>query len=173
MINLADLLPTCIEAAGGAAPKDLDGQSFAPVLLGQKDKHREYVFGTHTGNENGGPGTANHCPARTIRTMTHRYIRNLDPETTFTTHITGQKSGPHYLPHWDSWVERAKLDETAKKIVHAYQQRPSEELYDLENDPHEMETLAARPEYGPLLEDLRQKLSEWRRSQNDLEEDYQ
>jgi arylsulfatase A-like enzyme len=172
MISLADLLPTCLEAAGGFAPTDLDGRSILPVLLGRKEEHRRLVFGTHTGNDNGGPGTANHCPARTIRTMTHRYILNLDPETTFTTHITGQKAGPHYLPHWDSWVKKARSDETARAIVHAYQHRPSEELYDLERDPYEMENLADRPEYGPLLEDMRQKLSQWRRSQNDYEKDY-
>jgi len=172
MINLADLLPTCIEAAGGSAPKDLDGRSIVPVLFGRKKEHRECVFGTHTGNENGGPGTANHFPARTIRTPTHRYTLNIDPETTFTTHITGCKSGPHYLPHWDSWVDKAKLNEKARAIVYAYQHRPSEELYDLQKDPYEMENLAGRPEYGLILEGMRQKLSQWRRSQNDFEEDY-
>jgi hypothetical protein len=105
--------------------------------------------------------------------MTHRYILNLDPETTFTTHITGQKTGPHYLPHWDSWVEKAKVDVKARSLVHAYQHRPVEELYDIEKDPFEMENLAARPEYVPLLEDMRQKLSRWRGSQNDFEQDYQ
>jgi arylsulfatase A-like enzyme len=172
MINLADLLPTCIEAAGGSPPKDLDGRSFVPILFGRKDENRKYVFGTHTGNENGGPGTANHCPARTIRTMTHRYILNLDPETTFTTHITGQKTGPHYLPHWDSWVEKAKTDPSAKAIVERYQHRSKEELYDLEKDPFEMNNLAGNPEYYSLLKNMRQKLSRWRRSQNDFEEDY-
>ena len=173
MINLADLLPTCIEAAGGSAPKNLDGRSIVPILFSRREEHRNRVFGTHTGNDNGGPGTANHCPARTVRDRRFRYIFNLDPETTFTTHITGQQTGPHYLPHWDSWVEKAKLDEKAKSIVHAYQHRPVEELYDLEKDPYEMENLAARPEYGPMLKDMRQELSRWRRSQNDFEQNYQ
>ena len=172
MINLTDILPTCIEAAGGSAPKGLDGRSIAPVLFGQLEEHRECVFGTHTGNENGGPGTANHCPARTIRTATHRYILNIDPETTFTTHITGCKTGPHYLPHWDSWVEKAKSNEHARAMVDAYQHRPSEELYDLEKDPYEMENLAGRPEYESILKNMRQRLSGWRRSQNDFEESF-
>ncbi len=172
MIDLSDLLPTLIEAAGGSAPKDLDGRSIVPVLLGRKDEHRKRVFGTHTGNENGGPGIANHCPARTIRTPIYRYILNIDPETTFTTHITGCKSGAHYLPHWDSWVEKAKSDKKAKAIVHAYQHRPAEELYDLEKDPHEMNNLAGNPEYIQIVKDLRTELSQWRISQNDFEEDY-
>ena len=75
---------------GSGAYTDLDGRTLLPVLTGKEKSHRSAVFGTHTGNENGGPGIANHCPARTIRTETHRYILNLSPDTTFTTHITGR-----------------------------------------------------------------------------------
>ena len=71
MISFADILPTCIDAAGGKAPEDIDGQSFVSVLTGKSRAHRKVVFGTHTGNDNGGPGIANHCPARTIRTPSH------------------------------------------------------------------------------------------------------
>jgi uncharacterized sulfatase len=167
MISLADLLPTFIEAAGGEPPPNLDGRSFLPVLREKSRKHRQVVFGTHTGNDNGGPGIANHCPARTIRTSTHRYILNLSPDTTFTTHITGCKSGPHHLPHWDSWVVRAKTDAKAKTIVERYQHRPREELYDLTKDPFEMNNLAGDPESARLLDDLRKQLSEWRKSQGE------
>ena len=167
MISLADLLPTFIHAAGNAPPENIDGRSFVPVLTGKNRAHRKVVFGTHTGNENGGPGIANHCPARTIRTPTHRYILNLSPDTTFTTHITGCKSGPHHLPHWDSWVEQAKIDETARRIVDTYQHRPKEELYDLRRDPFEMDNLAGNPESSQLLKSLRKQLAEWCKTQGD------
>lgn len=167
MISLADLLPTLIDATGGSAPKGLDGRSIVPVLLDQKAVHRRRVFGTHTGNDNGGPGIANHCPARTLRTPTHRYILNLDPETTFTTHITGCKTGPHYLPHWDSWVEKAKTDAQAKTLVERYQHRPSEELYDLLNDPFVMNNLAGNPEHRDLVRAFRKRLTEWCKTQGD------
>jgi len=167
MISLADLLPTFIQAAGAAPPEGIDGQSFLPVLNGKQRVHRNVVFGTHTGNENGGPGIANHCPARTIRTQTHRYVLNLSPETTFTTHITGCKSGPHYLPHWDSWVEKATTDTRAKAIVRRYQHRPEEELYDLREDPFEMNNLAGNPESSQLLKSLKKQLAEWCKIQGD------
>ncbi len=167
MISLADLLPTCIDAAGGRAPEDIDGQSFVSVLTGKTKVRRNVVFGTHTGNENGGPGIANHCPARTIRTPIHRYILNISPETTFTTHITGCKSGPHYLPHWDSWVEKAKTDAKAKAIVERYQHRTREELYDLRKDPFEMNNLADNPEFSQLIKSLKKQLAEWCKTQGD------
>ena len=168
MICLADLLPTFIDAAGGRTPEDIDGQSLVAVLKQERTEHRKAVYGAHTGNDNGGPGIANHCPARTIRTTTHRYILNLSPDTTFTTHITGCKSGPHYLPHWNSWVERAKTDAQAKVIVERYQHRPGEELYDLRNDPFEMNNLAAAPEQAELLKSLRKQLVKWCNTQGDL-----
>lgn len=102
MLSLADLLPTFIEAAGGTPPETIDGRSFLKVLTGASKTHRDAVFGTHTGNDNGGPGIANHCPARTIRTPGFRYILNLEPDRRFDTHITGCKPGsPHHLPFWN------------------------------------------------------------------------
>jgi N-sulfoglucosamine sulfohydrolase len=166
-ISLSDILPTLIDVAGGKPPTNIDGKSILPVLLGEKENHREVIFGSHTGNDNGGSGIWNHCPARTIRTKTHRYILNLSPDTTFTTHITGTKSGDHYLPFWNSWIELSKTDNQAKKIVDAYLHRPSEELYDLEKDPYEMNNLAEVPEYTHLLNPLREQLATWCKTQND------
>jgi len=167
MVNLADILPTFIAAGGGERPKDIDGRSFMGVLEGKIKTHRKVVFGTHTGNDNGGPGIANHCPARTVRTATHRYILNLQPDRTFTTHITGCRRGPHYLAFWGSWVRKAKTDAKARKIVQAYQHRAAEELYDLATDPHEMRNLADSPEHAKLVGSMRKVLAEWCKQQND------
>ena len=168
MVSFVDILPTCIDAAGEKPPQDIDGQTFVSVLTGKSKTHRKVVFGTHTGNDNGGPGIANHCPARTVRTATHRYIINLSHETRFDTHITGSKRGAHYLPHWNSWLEKAKTDEKAGKLVQKYQHRPKEELYDLTNDPFEMNNLINSSEYLELVKSLRKKLSEWCRQQDDM-----
>jgi len=138
-----------------------------PVLRGDTNKLRDYVFGSHTGNDNGGPGIANHCPARTIRNNRFRYILNLSPDTLFTTHITGTQSGIHYLPFWNSWIEKSKTDKNAKWICDAYMKRPQEELYDLENDPFEMENLAENPKYNDVLGSLKNQLHNWCVAQGD------
>jgi len=161
MASLADILPTCIDAAGGKMPENIDGRGLLPTLTGKQQTHRAVVFGTHTGNENGGPGIANHCPARTIRTSTHRYILNLSPEITFTTHITGGKP-------WHSWIEKAKTDVAAKAIVTRYQHRPREELYDLSRDPFEMDNLADEPAQAELIKSLRSQLAAWCEAQGDI-----
>ncbi|MDP6635110.1 MAG: sulfatase [Phycisphaerae bacterium] len=168
MVSLADIMPTLIDAAGGEQPKDIDGRSFMSVVRGKTKTHHKAVFGTHTGNDNGGPGIANHCPARTVRTAAHRYILNLEPDRTFTTHISGcRKGSPHHLAFWDSWVRKAKTDPKARKIVQAYQHRAAEELYDIRTDPHEMHNLADSPQHAKLLGSMRKLLAEWCKQQGD------
>jgi arylsulfatase A-like enzyme len=170
MVSLADLLPTMMRAAGAEGPDGLDGRSFLPVLLGKRQHHRDFVFAVHTGNDNGGPGTANHCPARCIRTPDYKLILNLHPERTFFTHIVGCKPGnKHHLAFWNTWVDRAKTDPVAKRIVNAYLHRPAVELYDLRADPHEMRNLAKDPAMAGKLKSLRRRLDRWRREQGDPE----
>ena len=168
MVSLVDLLPTFLAAAGSAPPKDLDGRSIMGVLRGTKKSHRDAIFAAHTGNDNGGPGIANHCPMRTVRTATHKYILNLHPERTFTTHITGCKPGSaHHLPFWGTWVARAGTDKHAAKIVHDYMHRPAEELYDLTRDPYERNNLAGDSDSAEVLGALRKRLADWRTQQHD------
>jgi N-sulfoglucosamine sulfohydrolase len=160
-VSLVDLLPTFIEAAGGTPPDDIDGCSFLPVLLGSKDKHRDAIFATHTRD-----GRMNDFPMRCIRTRTHKYILNLKPDNTYTTHITDGKDqdGRDY---WRSWLEKAKTDEHAARMVRRYQHRPTEELYDLRVDPYELNNIAADPANRHLVSSLRKRLEQWMKEQAD------
>lgn len=168
MIDLSDMLPTCIEVAGGVAAEYLDGQSIMGVLKGKTKQHREVVFGTHTGNDNGGLGVWNHCPTRMIRTEQYKYILNLEPDTSFTTHITGSpQNSVHYLSFWKTWEKEAETDERAYQIVNKYLHRPLEELYDLHADPFEMNNLVNDPGHYDLLSSLKEQLSQWRKAQGD------
>jgi arylsulfatase A-like enzyme len=170
MVSLVDLLPTMMEAAGARSPAEIDGRSFLDVLRGKKEMHRDAIFAAHTGNDNGGPGIANDCPMRCIRTPTHKLIVNLHPERTFYTHIVGSPpSSAHYLPFWNTWVQSARTDPAAQRIVEAYLHRPSVELYDLAQDPYEMNNLAADPARAETLTSLHRRLDQWREEQGDPE----
>lgn len=48
------------------------------------------------------------------------------------------------------------------------QHKPLEELYDTEADPHEIQNLAADPEYVDKLAELRRAHNAWRRRYGDL-----
>jgi N-sulfoglucosamine sulfohydrolase len=159
MLSLVDLLPTFLEAAGTKAPRDLDGKSFLPVLLGKKKEHRDVIFATHTAD-----GTMNNFPMRCIRTRTHKYILNLTPNATYTTHVTNGQDGDG-LNYWRTWLEAAKTNETAARLVRNYQHRPAEELYDLRNDPDELNNIASLPGSEKILVTLRKQLDAWMQQQ--------
>jgi N-sulfoglucosamine sulfohydrolase len=162
LVSLVDLVPTIMETVGGKAPQDIDGQSFFPVLKGANNTGREYVYATHTGDR-----LMNRAPARMVRTTKYKYILNLAPEILYTTHIDKAKDHDGGREYWDSWRAKSFTDEHAAAILWRYHNRPKEELYDIESDPHELHNLAADPNYSTLLEQYRQKLAEWRKQQND------
>ena len=161
MVSLVDVLPTLVQAAGGNVPSEIDGRSLLPLLTGQQQKFRDHVFTTHSGD-----GKMNSYPMRSVRTDRWKYIRNLQLAAEYHTHIDLGKpvDGSEY---WASWVERAKKDPQAATIVSKYFHRPTEELYDLAADPHEQQNLAANPEHEQKLIELRARLDEWMKEQND------
>jgi N-sulfoglucosamine sulfohydrolase len=130
LVSLTDLLPTFVEIAGGKAPRDIDGRSFLPLLKGQQAEHRQTVFASHTGDR-----LMNRAPSRMLRTKRYKYILNLAPEITYTTHMDKAKDHDGGREYWPSWVEKAKTDPRAAQVLQRYHHRPAEELYDTEADP--------------------------------------
>ena len=82
MVSWIDILPTLVDVAGGRPPTDIDGRSFAGVMRGQTKVHRDRIFTTHSGD-----GRMNVYPTRSVRTADWKYIRNLNPEFYYTTHV--------------------------------------------------------------------------------------
>jgi N-sulfoglucosamine sulfohydrolase len=155
MVSWVDILPTLIEVGGGRAPQGLDGRSFTGVLRGTTAAHRDRIFTTHTSDP-----PMNDYPMRSIRTAEWKYIRNLEPGRSFTTHIDRGKAvdGAGYFA---SWREKAATDPAAAAIVKRYHERPAEELYDLRIDPEELRNLAADPRHADRLATLRAELDAW------------
>jgi N-sulfoglucosamine sulfohydrolase len=162
-VQLIDLLPTLIEAAGGSVPQGLDGRSFAGVLTGKTDKHRDRIFATHSGD-----GDMNVYPMRCLRKEGFKYILNLYPNHEYSSHIDrGPVPDRDGVPYWNSWVEAAKTSPTAAAIVKRYRERPAEELYDLEADPHERTNLVGEVQHAERLQAMRAELQEWMKAQGD------
>jgi N-sulfoglucosamine sulfohydrolase len=161
LVSWIDLLPTCLEAAGGEPPAGISGRSFLDVALGKRADHRDAVFVTHSGD-----GEMNRYPLRAVRDRRWKYIRNLDPDAEHHTHIdrANPADGRSY---WDSWVEAAAADPAARAAVDRYLRRPAEELYDLDADPWELSNLAADPSRAEILAKLRADLDAWMKAQGD------
>jgi N-sulfoglucosamine sulfohydrolase len=162
MVSWIDLLPTMISATDSKPPVEISGQSFLEVLLGKHDRHRDKVFLTHSSD-----GKMNRYPIRAVRTPEWKYIRNLDPNSPHQTHVDQGNAKADGRNYWDSWVEKAKTDPKAAELVKKYHTRPAEELYDIINDPWELNNLAADPAQAERVKKLGADLDGWMKSTGD------
>jgi N-sulfoglucosamine sulfohydrolase len=139
LIQYADMVPTFIELAGGQPEaRDFDGTSFAAVLRGEKDTHREFVEGMHNNYPEGPP-----YPIRSISDGEWRYIRNLTPERMYIEkHLMGRTE---HNPYWGSWVFSATENPRNLMLVERFTHRPAEELYHTAQDRVEQKNLANDP----------------------------
>ena len=161
MVSWVDLIPTLIDLAGGKVPGDIDGRSFASVLLGKQTSHRDKVFTTHTGDT-----IYNIYPIRSVRVGNYKYIHNLLPDAVHTNHSDILRNDGRG-GYWISWDEAAVNDPSAAATVEAYLTRPEFQLFDLSVDPMEQTNLADNAKYKSQLKELRSDLSDWTTSQGD------
>jgi N-sulfoglucosamine sulfohydrolase len=159
MIEYVDVTPTFLEIAGVELPEILDGRSFLPVLLGEKEAHKSHAFGLQT--TRGINDGSDHFAIRTVRGKRYRYIRNLTPEAAFQNAATADKT----FRTWQAVAEAG--DENAKKLVHEYMHRPAEELYDCQSDPWNRKNLIGNKALANVREELSKKLDDWMVQQGD------
>lgn len=181
-VNLPDLAPTFLEAAGAAVPDVMTGNSLLPVLLSDKqgvvDPKRDHVV---TGRERhvAAARTDNlPYPQRAIRTKDFLYIHNFEPDRwpmgTGPGHgkPAGEMPGFRQLQE-NTFAAYADLDASPTKayilsrhkdpamkpfVDFAVGRRPKEELYDLSKDPHQIANVAASDSYAKVKSELRNRL---------------
>jgi len=72
------------------------------------------------------------------------------------------------LAWWPGLVEAAAGgDESAKKVMARFQNRPAEELYRVDADPYELKNLADNPQYAAVKKRLSAELQRWMKAQKD------
>ncbi|MCI1857453.1 MAG: sulfatase [Sporolactobacillus sp.] len=132
-----DLMPTLLELAGAQIPPHLDGQSFAPLLRGERQDTRQEFFCELTWHD------AYH-PMRGIRNETYKYVLNF---------VDGPKI---YMPL------DCHLSLSGQQVYRDYYvQGDPEELYDLTQDPLETVNLFHQRDYQNIVAELRKKVKEW------------
>ncbi|RDZ51354.1 sulfatase [Haloferax sp. Atlit-4N] len=151
LVSLVDLGPTTLSIAGVDVPQYVQGRPF----LGPDadDECREYVFATRDRYDE------EYDMMRSVRDERYRYVRNYYPERPYVQWIPYRNRHPAM----EELLERDAAGELTD-IQHQWfaDTRPAEELYDLQEDPHETENLADDLEYRGVLERLRGALDDWR-----------
>lgn len=179
-VNLMDLAPTFLEAAGLQPPAVMTGRSLVNVLQseqsGQVDSQRTWVV---TGRERH-VGTAREgnlpYPHRALRTRDFLYIRNFHPERWpmgAPASIEGASAPADDAVENDTRATFADMDSGPTKawlVAHrddpawkpfydlAFAKRPGEELYDLRSDPDEVKNLADDPAYAATRREMGERL---------------
>lgn len=182
-VCLPDLAATFVEAAELPVPKVMTGRSLLPLLFAKKhgivDPSRDHVIvGRERHVAKARPGELPY-PQRAIRTANYLYIRNFAPER------YPMGIAPDFgLDQDAAWPDYTKLREDtfaafgdldasptkawmltnqSDKAVAAQVQltmglRPSEELFNVRDDPHHLKNLAEDSAFDAIKSELSQRL---------------
>jgi len=157
LINYADLAPTIMDFAEALPKKnDFQGRSFKSVLEREKPWGWDVTYASHTFHE-----ITMYYPMRVVRERRYKLIWNIAHGLDY----------PFASDLWaaSTWQATIKRGEKyyGKRTVEAYIHRPKFELYDLINDPHEVENLADNPKHKGTLSRLQSKLKEFQKQTKD------
>lgn len=141
---------------GPARPYTFHGRSFLPAIGQPHPDGFDRIYASHTFHE-----ITMYYPMRSVVQGRYKYILNLAHQLPYPF-----ASDLHRSPSWQSVLEN-NSEFFGKRTVYAYKFRERHELYDLENDPHEIENLAASPEHQKRLKQLQSDLKAWQQKTRD------
>jgi N-sulfoglucosamine sulfohydrolase len=144
MISNIDLMPTLLDLIGVDLPEKVEGRSFLSLLQGKKYIFRKEIYSEKSFHEI-------YDPIRSIRTERFKFIKNYE------------KNMDRYQIPGD--MRQDELGKYFLKIVE--KNRPTEEFYDLEDDPNEQNNLIDNPNYEEIIKELKDKLIDWMRRTED------
>lgn len=143
LVSFVDFAPTTLALAGLEKPSYMEGIKF---LGDDRDKPRDYIYAFRD-RMDPAPETI-----RAVRDKRYKYVRNYRPELPYL----------GYIPYRDQAAmmqEILQLKKENKLSADQWQfwaeKKPLEELYDTQNDPHEINNLASQPELFEKLDELR------------------
>jgi arylsulfatase A-like enzyme len=161
-VNLSDLAPTFLVAAGLKPPAMMTAHTLNAVLSSPAAEQRTSAFiamERHDGCRQGGKG----YPCRAVRTAEFLYIRNYEPDR-WPAGDPDKHNCARFLPYgeYDSNPSKLLLMENEDRFqrLHklAFAKRPAEELYDLVNDAGQLNNIANRNDYAEAKELLSDEL---------------
>ncbi len=154
LVKHIDILASSLAVAGIEVPEHLQGVD----LFASDYQEQEFIFTTR-----------DRCDEtteiiRSVRSDKYKYIRNFlsyRPHAQRNQYKDGKLISTHTRGLW----ENGSLNELQARFYQPT--RPPEELYDLENDPFEINNLAGDPASSEVLSNLRERLYEWMDETND------
>jgi arylsulfatase A-like enzyme len=149
LVSFIDLAPTVLALAGLEAPAHLPGR----VLVGPRaGTAPAMVFAARDRMD------IEYDMIRSARDAQFLYIRNVSPELPYVGHVIYRNQSA-IMQEWLRLQAERRL--TGPPALWMRTQRPAEELYDTNADPHQIRNLAAEPSHRDRLIRMRNAVTDW------------
>jgi arylsulfatase A-like enzyme len=156
LISSIDLGPTVLSMAGVNIPAQMHG---IPFLGEQKGMEREVVFAARDRVDE------SYDMIRSVRTKDFLYIRNYYPNEPYNIWVPYLNKMP-IMQEVMRLDAEGKLNQNQKKWM--ADNRPAEELYNVKTDPFQLNNLIKDPQYKQILDNLRNRQSDWALKTGDM-----
>jgi len=150
LVMSIDICATILKAAGITPPVPLHGKS----LFSKDVQDRKYVFTARDKMDN------THDAMRAIRSRDHKLILNLMPERAYCQFSRYKESAYPELAELNVLHLKGQL--TPQQAAFMAPEKPPVELFDLNEDPHEVHNVADDPRYAEVKKQLLAELEHWR-----------
>lgn len=148
IVSFVDLAPTILNMVGVKIPEYMQGQPFLGEDVPEPPDHT-FMFRGRMDEQ--------YDLMHAARNSQYRYIRNYYPERVYGQHLNYLWRS-RAIREWERLYKKGELND----IQSAYwETKPYEELYDIVNDPHNINNLAGDPGYAEVLAELRKATNEW------------
>lgn len=156
LVSFVDFVPTALSLIGRPAPEYMHGKAF---LGPDRAAPRQYAFAARSRADNV------YDLARAVRTERFLYVRHFMP------HLPYMQPGKIFSNEKEGFLalrQARSAGELPPAGESMFLPKPLEELYDLEQDPWELENLAAHAGYSILKDSLSKLLDNWIIQSRDL-----
>lgn len=147
LVSWVDLMPTMLDFCGVPVPEGLPGRSLLSILAEESPTGFDQVFFSHCFHE-----VVNYYPYRVLRERRYKYRLHFASELDLPLPTDLFRS-----PTWQA-ILRDKLEWMGKRPTRTLLRHDREELFDIEADPLEVESLAGKPEHSARLKSMREKV---------------
>lgn len=157
LVNFTDLGPTVLSIAGVKPPKHMQGKALCGKYASTEKREMQFALAANQ--------LHHFMPVRAATDGRYKYIRSYIPYRQFALRNYYQWGMPSNKA-WDRLVLGGH--NTNPDWEQPFKSHPAEMLFDLENDPGELNDLSSSAEYAAVLGKMRQALSHHIRSTRDL-----
>ncbi len=155
MVMTIDITKTILDVAGAKPSHPLHGEN----LMETEINNREHIFAARDKMD------STHDAMRAVRSDRYKLIHNLMPERAYCQYNNYKERSYPVLALLNVMHLKGELPPEQARFM--ADSKPEFELYDLQNDPYELENLADDANHQSLKDSLLAELNQWREAIND------